>query len=129
MISLVVPLMIAGTLPFSLTLLAKAGTFSGRDNHETRAWQSRLTGWRQRAYWAHQNAFETFPLFAAAAIVAWLAAPKSTYMTLSAWLYPATRVAYSIAFLADRASLRSLLWFAGIACIVLLFLVSLGVVP
>jgi uncharacterized MAPEG superfamily protein len=120
--------MIAAILPFALTLSAKAKVFTLRDNHETRAWQGRLTGWRQRAHWAQLNAFESFPIFAAAAIVAYLAAPTSTTTTVAAWAYPATRVAYSFAFVADLASLRSLVWFASMACIVVLFLVGLGTI-
>ncbi len=126
MIHIVLPIMIAGTIPFALTLATKVRVFGRRENHQTRVWQSQLTGWRQRAYWAHQNAFETFPLFAAAAILAFLAAPTSAVGTALAWAYPALRVAYSLCYVYDLARLRSLVWFAALGCIVGLFAVALS---
>ena len=127
MVHLVLPLMLAAFLPFALTGATKIGVFSGRDNHATRNWQANLTGWRQRAYWAHQNAFETFPMFAAAAIVAFIATRGDTVTTVTTWLYPATRAMYSAMYLADRASPRSLAWAAGMGCIVVLFIRALMV--
>lgn len=126
MVHLVLPLMIAGAMPFILTLTAKAGRFRARDNHETRAWQAQLTGWRQRAHWAHQNAFEAFPLFAAAAIVAHVAAPGSSTAAAAAWGFVAARVAYSACYIADLAALRSVVWFASLGCVVALFATALA---
>jgi uncharacterized MAPEG superfamily protein len=118
------PLLLAGALPYLFTLIAKAGAFSRRDNHSTRDWQAKLTGWRQRAHWAHQNSFEIFPLFAAAVIVAHLAAPGNDRATLAAWAFVASRVVYGVCYITDVAALRSLVWFVGVGCIVALF--SLG---
>ncbi len=108
-------------MPYALTLTAKAGAFTARDNHQARVWQSQLTGWRQRAHWAHQNAFEAFPIFAAAVIVAHLAAPGSTTAAAAAWGFVVARVAYSACYLADLAALRSIVWFASIGCVLALF--------
>lgn len=123
--SLVLALMISGALPFVLTGIAKAGRFSRRANHATRDWQAKLEGWRQRAHWAHLNAFESFPLYAAAAICAHLAAPGSHTAELALWAYPALRVLYSICFIADWAELRSLAWFGAIGAIATLFSAAL----
>ena len=41
----------------------------GYDNRAPRAGIEQLTPRQQRAYWAHLNAFEAFPPFAAAVII------------------------------------------------------------
>lgn len=125
MVHLVVPLMIAGSLPFALTLMTKVGVFGRRDNHTTRNWQANLTGWRQRAYWAHQNAFETYPLFAAAAIVAHLSNPNDSLVIGLSWAFPALRIVYSAMYIADHARARSLVWFLATGCIIALFITAL----
>lgn len=125
MIHVALPLMIAGAMPFILTAVAKVGAFSPKDNHQTRAWQSQLTGWRLRAHWAHQNAFEAFPLFAAAILTAQAAAPASATLPIAAWGFVAARVLYAACYLADLAALRSLVWFAGVGCCVALFVTAL----
>ncbi|MFO0608654.1 MAG: MAPEG family protein [Polyangiales bacterium] len=116
MIHVAVPLLVAGAMPFILTAVAKVGAFTPKDNHETRNWQAHLTGWRQRAHWAHQNSFEAFPLFAASLLAAQAAAPASHVIPAAAWGFVAARVAYAGCYLADVAALRSLVWFAGVAC-------------
>jgi len=125
MVHLVVPLMIASLIPFMLTLASKVGAFSPADNHETRKWQQGLSGWRQRAYWAHQNAFETLPIFFAAAIVAFMAGPPTTLVIALTWAYPALRIAYSACFVADLAEARSLVWMLSLAAILALFIAAL----
>jgi len=125
MLHVTVPLMIAGAMPFLLTAIAKGGAFTPRDNRETRNWQAQLTGWRQRAHWAHQNSFEAFPLFAAALLASHVAAPSSPTAVIAAWGFIAARVAYAACYLADVAALRSLVWFAGVGCVVTLFVTSL----
>lgn len=116
MIHVAVPLLVAGSMPFLLTAVAKVGAFTPKDNHETRNWQAHLTGWRQRAHWAHQNAFEAFPLFAASLLAAQAAVPASPVIPAAAWGFVAARVAYAACYIADVAALRSLVWFAGVAC-------------
>ena len=125
MIHVTLPVMLAAIMPNLLTLIAKTGVFTARDNHETRAWQSTLTGWRQRAHWAHLNSYEAFPPFAAGAILAYLAAPHSTTIPLAAWGFVACRVAYAACYITDRARLRSVVWFLGVICVVALFVVAL----
>lgn len=116
MFHLVVPLFIAGAMPFVLTGIAKSRGFSRRQNHETRAWQATLTGWQQRAHWAHQNSFEAFPLFAAALLTAHLAHPGGALLAPLAWGFVAARIAYAGCYLADLATLRSVVWFVGTGC-------------
>ena len=121
MVHVTLPLLITGGMPFLLTMIAKAGAFTVEDNRETRNWQANLTGWRQRAHWAHQNSFEAFPVFAAALLASHMAAPQSTAAVWAAWGFVAARVAFAACYLADLAALRSLVWAARIACVVVLF--------
>lgn len=111
--------LIAGLLPYAATLSAKLGTRF--DNRHPREWLAKQTGWRARANAAQQNAFEAFPLFAVAVLVAHQLGAPQARVDLLAEIFIAARVAYLIAYLADQAILRSLVWFAGIASAVMIF--------
>jgi uncharacterized MAPEG superfamily protein len=112
----------AGLLPYVATMIAKSkGPYN---NNAPREWLQAQTGFRQRANAAQQNSFEAFPLFAAAVIIATLLhAPQSTVNKL-ALAFIAVRLLYVVCYLADWASLRSLVWFAGMACVVSIFVVA-----
>src|SRR5262249_33447274 len=125
LLNVVLPIMISGAMPYFLTLAAKAGVFTESDNHQTRQCQSQLTGWRQRAYWAHLNSFEAFPLFAASVILAHLGSPGSMMAASVAWTFVGARIVYSVFFITDQAQLRSFVWLIGIGCVAALFLISL----
>ena len=51
------------------------------DNHLPREQQARLSGWGKRALAAHLNAFEAFPVFAAAVLVAHVGGGDATWAT------------------------------------------------
>lgn len=109
----------AGILPYVWVALAKA--VPGFDNRAPRAFLATVTGWRQRAVWAQYNGFEALPLFIAGVIVAHqLHAPQSRIDAL-ALAFLALRVAHGIFYIADRATLRSLVWAGGFACVIGLF--------
>jgi uncharacterized MAPEG superfamily protein len=57
-------LMVAVMLPYFTIALAKSA--GGTDNHAPCPSLESLSGWRQRADWAHRNHVEAFPAFAAA---------------------------------------------------------------
>lgn len=127
MLNLVLPIVAAGAMPYLLTLISKANNFGHEENRRTRDWQAQLTGWRQRAYWAHLNSFEAFPFFAALAILAHLAQPSSVIAAYASWAFVALRILYAAAFLADRASLRSVIWCGAMGALVPLILVALRI--
>ena len=56
-----------GVMPVATVAIAK---WKGLDNHAPRDWAQSIDGYRRRAYAAHLNHFEAFPLFAAAVLVA-----------------------------------------------------------
>lgn len=125
MLHVALPVLLAALLPTLFTAIAKAGAFSPQDNHETRNWQTKLTGWRQRAHWAHLNSFEAFPSFAAGVILAHVAAPGNTAAHALAWAFVVLRLLYGVWYLTDKASLRSLTWMAASGCSIALFVIAL----
>lgn len=100
--------LVAALLPVLTTGLAKVG--AAYDNARPRESSANLSGWRARAHAAHLNAFEAFPLFAAAVLIAVTqGAPQATVDTLAVgWVI--ARLAYLGCYLADQATLRSAVW-------------------
>lgn len=113
-------MLIAAFLPLAFTGVAK---FSGPgfNNNRPRDFQAELTGFRQRAHWAHLNSFEAFPPFAAAVLMAHqLGLTQSTLDQLAIGFIVA-RLAYFAFYVADMAALRSLAWGAATASWVAMF--------
>ncbi len=119
-------ILIAILLPYVCTWVAKiSGGFRLKDNHDPRDFLDSLEGLGRRAHAAQLNSFEVIPAFAAAVIVAHLAgnAELVTINVLSV-LFITSRLLYIICYLADWATLRSLVWLVGIGLIVSFFVVS-----
>lgn len=112
----------AALLPYLTVGLAKSRR--DFDNARPREWLARLTGWRARAHWAHQNAFEAFPPFAAAVIIAHLAGAPQGRIDALALTFVAARLAYAAFYILDRPALRTAVWLAGIACVIGLFVAA-----
>ncbi|MBG23249.1 MAG: hypothetical protein CMF22_07305 [Idiomarinaceae bacterium] len=111
-------LLIAGLLPIA----AKAPVVyfqnrdNGYDNRHPRAQQQRLTGAGARAVAGHYNAYEAFPLFAAAVL---LVIATDQVNALNQWLavgFIGFRIAYHVLYLANWDKLRSLVWFFALLC-------------
>jgi uncharacterized MAPEG superfamily protein len=96
---------------------------SGYDNTKPRVWLADLDGVGQRANWAQQNAYEAFPPFAAAVIIAHLTNSPQLIVDLLAGTFLLLRVAHGIFYILDKSTLRSFTWLAGFGCTVALFLV------
>ena len=114
--------LVAALLPIFAVGLAKAST--GFDNKAPREWLGRLGGWRARAHAAHLNSFEAFAPFAAAVIIAHLAQAPQGRVDLLAIAFIAARVAYIGLYIADLATLRSVAWAVGMACVIGLFVLA-----
>ena len=65
---------------------------------------------RARGLAAHQNGLEAFPIFAAAVLLAEFRDAPQHWIDALAVTYLVLRVGYVIAYIADRPTLRSLLW-------------------
>jgi uncharacterized MAPEG superfamily protein len=112
--------LVAGLLPYLATVIAKGG--ARFDNRLPRAWLAAQSGWRARANAAQLNSFEAFPLFAAAVLVASARHAPQARLDLLALVFIVARLAYVLAYVADLALIRSLVWFAGFGSAVAIFL-------
>ena len=113
-------------LPWLMAALKKSplAVSSKYSNRAPRAMQPKLEGLSQRAHWAEQNSFEILPAFVAAVLVAHLAGAEQVLIDQLAIGFIVSRVLYSICYLTDWATLRSLVWTVGLLFIVALFVIS-----
>ena len=109
-------------LPYLTVVLAKAP--GGVSNNAPRLGLDRLTGWRQRADWAHRNHFEAFPPFAAAVIIAEVSHLPQIRIDLLAGAWVVLRVIYTAMYIVDRATLRSIVWSLAFVCVLALLVCS-----
>ncbi len=117
--------LVAGLMPYLWTAVAK---ISGPryDNRDVRGWQARLSGLPQRATAAHLNSFEAFPFFASAVLAALLTGADPQRVMQLSLAFVGLRLIYGVIYLLNIAALRSLVWFAGIACVVAVWLAALA---
>jgi len=113
-------ILIAALLPYAWSILSK---LEGKyDNAQPRLHAK--TGWRKRADWAQQNAWEAFAPFAAAVLIAQSAHATQATIDLLAGLFILFRLGHGVAYLANRPTLRSLAWTGGILCVIGLFVAA-----
>jgi uncharacterized MAPEG superfamily protein len=91
------------------------------DNSKSREYMEGITGARKRAYWSVLNLYETLPLFAVGVLLAERATANQNHIDMIAIGFVLLRFAYGAAYIANLATLRSLVWMASAACIVALF--------
>jgi uncharacterized MAPEG superfamily protein len=103
--------LIAALLPIVWVGYAKSGS---RDNNNPRDSVAALTGAKRRAYAAHQNAYENFPFFAAAVIVALTMGGSVSTVNMLALIFLGLRIAHGLLYIADIAAARSLVYLAGL---------------
>jgi uncharacterized MAPEG superfamily protein len=77
---------------------------------------------RARALGAHLNGIETFPFFAVAVLLAEFRAAPQHLIDWLAVIFVALRLAFVAAYLLDRPWTRTLIWNAGFAVNVAIFL-------
>jgi len=80
-----------------------------------------LTGWPRRAERAHHNMLESLVLFAALVLIAVVANKTNSATLLGAQLFFWARLAYALVFIAGIAWLRTLVWFASVIGLVIIF--------
>ena len=116
----------AAFVPYIGTAYAKFSDGGAKtyDNHAPRAQMDSLPPQRRRAYWAQLNGFEAFPAFAAGVIIAHLAGGPQTWIDALAASFVALRVIYTLLYIYDRPTARSLVWAVALLCVVGLFVVA-----
>ncbi len=101
--------LLTALMPLVTTGIAKklGGSY---DNHDPRTRAHSYEGMARRAYAAHQNSFEAFPLFAVAVLLAEMKVGPRVTVDMLAMVYVGFRIAYTAAYIYDRPLLRSALW-------------------
>lgn len=94
----------------------------GYDNHLPRQQQAQLTGFGARALAAHQNCFEALILFAVGVLMAHTTQTAGWLIDLLAIIFVITRIIYLLCYWVDLAWQRSLVWFVGLVCSLLLMI-------
>lgn len=107
-------------------LVVAYGRFQiGYDPAKPRALFDQLPPIAQRATWAHQNAFETFPVFAAAALMAYVTNQTSELAGWCAIAFVVARSFYPVFYILNVPLARSLMFGIGSLSTVILFALSL----
>ena len=109
-----------GLFPIVAAGIAKKG-FEGYDNGMPREWLAKQTGFRARANAAQANLFESLPFFFAAVIIASIENAPQERIDLLALGFVAARIAYLVCYVANWPTTRSIVWLAGLACVVAIF--------
>jgi len=118
----------AGVVVASMVPLGAARSqadFQITDLAAPRAMFERLPAWGKRATWAHQNSFEAFILFAPAVLLALLSGASGAVVSTAALAWPALRLAYIAAYVANLPPLRSLCWAGAMICTGVLYVEGL----
>jgi uncharacterized MAPEG superfamily protein len=113
----------AGLMPYLFTTIAKARG-NRYNNRAPREWQARLEGMPARAHAAHLNAFEAFPLFAAAVIIAHLRQVPQDRLDTLALAFVVLRLAYGFIYMAGYPRIRSLVWAFAFLSVIGLFVLA-----
>ena len=97
----------------------------GYDLKAPRAMFDKLPAYAQRATWAHENSFETFVVFAAAALMAYVTGQNSDEAGWAALIFVITRLLFSVFYILNVPLARSLMFGIGSFCTGTLFVLSL----
>ena len=122
--------LIACMLPIATIGIAKMSSAKfpkteGRyDNHHPREWAEHLTGWQRRANAAQNNGWEALPLFIAAVLLAQQAHADQGHIDMLAMAFVGLRCMYIAAYIFNLGSLRTIIWAAGMASSIAIFLMS-----
>jgi uncharacterized MAPEG superfamily protein len=107
-------------------LVVAYGRFQvGYDISAPRAVFDKLPDYAKRATWAHQNSFETFTVYTAAAFMAYLTGVNSTSASGAAIAFVIARFLYSAFYILNFPIGRSLMFGVGSVATYLLFAQSL----
>ncbi|MGE8685011.1 MAG: MAPEG family protein [Acinetobacter sp.] len=110
-------------LPYAFTFIAKkAAGFKLSDNQNPREVLARSTGLASRANAVQQNSFESLPLFIAAILMAEYMVIQQQFIMTFGIAYLVLRVIYGMCYLANWATLRSIIWTLSMLCPICLLL-------
>jgi uncharacterized MAPEG superfamily protein len=105
---------LAAVLIYLPYILVAIGRFqAGFDMGAPRAIFDKLPDYAKRANWAHQNSFETFVTFAAAALMAYVTKQDSPYAANLAIAFVGSRFLFSVFYIINFPIGRSLMFGVG----------------
>ncbi|MBW4690341.1 MAG: MAPEG family protein [Lyngbya sp. HA4199-MV5] len=110
-------------LPF--LVVAYGRLQAGYDMASPRALFDKLPDYAKRATWAHENAFESFVLFTAAALMAYVTGQQSSLAGWAAIAYVIARLFYPAFYILNVPIGRSLMFLTGTLSITTLIGLSL----
>lgn len=91
---------------------------------QPRSYADKLPDYAKRANWAHQNSFESFTLYAPAAVIAYITGQDSTAALFAVVAYLIARLLFSGFYILNVAPLRSLMFGIGSISIFGLYFMS-----
>jgi len=116
-------------LPYVFTAIAKkAGGFKAKDNQNPRDFLEQSSGLAKRADAVQKNSFESLPLFIAAILMAEYMVISEKVMITFGVGYLIFRVLYGICYLANWATLRSIMWLLSMLCPITLLLLIIKLI-
>lgn len=118
---------IAILIPYIVVFFSKLGA-PGYNNAKPRTTMETLSGWRIRAYWAHQNSLEAIAPFVAAVLIAQYSEVTQANIDMLAKSFIAFRIAFVMLYINNNYIWRSLAWLGGILCVVFMFLLTAKVI-
>jgi uncharacterized MAPEG superfamily protein len=111
--------LVAALLPIAWVSYAKLGVES--DNRYPREDYDNLPPAKRRAYAAHQNAYENFPFFAVAVIIAMTLGAAPATVNMLAIAYIVVRVIHGLLYINNIPMLRSVAFTLGLIINVAIF--------
>lgn len=113
-VTLIAAIAIAAVLVYVPFLVVAYGRFqTGYDPGKPRALFDKLPAYAQRATWAHENSFESFMLFAAGALMAYVTQVTSPLAAGAAVSYVIARSLFSLFYILNLPLLRSMMFGVG----------------
>jgi uncharacterized MAPEG superfamily protein len=117
---------LAAALIYFPYLLVVVGRFQvGYDMGSPRSTFDKLPDYAKRANWAHQNSFETFVTFAAAALMAYVTKQDSAYAANLAIAFVVARLLFSVFYIINFPIGRSLMFGVGSFATATLMIISI----
>ena len=112
--------LVAALLPIVWVSYSKIGIKS--DNQYPREDYDDLPPAKRRAYAAHENAYENFPFFAVAVIIATTMGASLTTVNLLAILYIVVRVVHGLLYIYNKPFQRSAIYGIGLMINIAIFM-------
>ncbi|MCF8060026.1 MAG: MAPEG family protein [Bacteriovoracaceae bacterium] len=113
---------IASILPIVFVAFAKlTGGFKLGHNHHPRNFLNKLEGRASLAKSAHDNSWEAFAPFAVAVLACLFVGVSRPIVDQLAISFVVFRFIYGLAYIFDKPTIRSIIWFAAWSCVAILY--------